>query len=512
MEATFIYLDEDDDIVSARDRLEWTDEPRIVLVVPAAERVLSERLDLALLRRHADQIGKEVGLISVDGEQRKLAREVGMPAFASMAVANGRRGRREWWRARAVAPPGLEDDLLLPRIDDADRQEVYRRLTPRAGWQTWLLRYAAIFLFFATLSLIFVATAYAVPGATITLKPLVRPLNVSRPVVADPQLANVSYSEASIPARLLAVTVNWRASVNTTGIIEIPDAPARGTVIFANLLAQPVTVPAGTRVRTSAGEPVTFQTIRTVELPDAIGGTAEVEVVAVKPGRSGNVAINQINRIEGPLSLQLEVRNLSPTEGGGVRQAAAVTTEDRERLRAQVLQFLQARAASEMESLLTTDEFLASESLRIGAILDETYSHFVDEQANQLTLEMRVELEGTAVDASQANGLVYQELATAVAEGYHLAPDSLRFRRGEVLNVDGEGRVNFMMNGEGIIAADLNLNELLDRIAGQKIDAATVYLYEQLPLRDYPAIRVRPNWFDRVPYLPERIRTQIVTE
>ena len=84
-------------------------------------------------------------------------------------------------------------------------------------------------------------------------------------------------------------------------------------------------------------------------MPGVIGATIEADVVAIEPGLQGNVDINQINRIEGLLALQLEVRNLEPIEGGGVRSARAVTQSDLDRLRAQVIQQLQTLALAEME-------------------------------------------------------------------------------------------------------------------------------------------------------------------
>ena len=68
--------------------------------------------------------------------------------------------------------------------------------------------------------------------------------------------------------------------------------------------------------------------------------------------------------------------------------AEVVSEADQTRLRLQVLQFIQAVARSEMERQLTSREFLAVDSLRASQVFNETYSHFVGEQATRLTLEM----------------------------------------------------------------------------------------------------------------------------
>lgn len=500
-----IYLDAEDDVVSIRDRLDWTEESQVLLVLPENSRLLAERLDLVLILRHADSLRKEVGLVTLDDRVHAGAKALGIPLFRTVAAAE--RNRRGWWRGRRRHERAGKPAPL----DEGDRREMERRLAPAPTWRRWLWRYATILIFFVTLAVFFVAVAYAVPGATLTLKPQVERLQVSKQIVADPQLESVNFSGASVPGRLLLVTHEWRTEVATTGTVEVADAPARGKVLFVNRVAQPVTVPVGARVSATAGPAIVFQVLAPVEVPGVVGGTAEADVVAVQPGPSGNVAANQINRVEGSLGLQLEVRNLVSTEGGGVRLARAVTEADQERLRSQVLQQLQVLALAEMESRLRDSEFLARDSLRVARVVQETFSHFAGEQSDRLALEIRAELQATAVDETQAVGLVYEELAVAVRPGYELAPDSLFFRSGELLGVDGQGRVSFIMIGEGVIAARLHLENPLEMIAGQETAVALAYLYEQLPLREYPTVRILPDWFGRMPYLPVRIHVQIET-
>lgn len=518
-----IYLSAEDDIVSICDRLQWiAGNQRVLLVLPdavgKAEPPLRAWLDLVRLRRCAEGLRLEVGLVTRNGEIASQARALGLPSFRT--VRAGEAQRRGWWRGRRgwrePTRPGAmvrlgEQGSLKSLPDVADRREMYRRMSPRPTWQRWLWHYAGILLFMITLAVVVIAAAYAIPGATITLHPDVEQVRAVRQIVADPQLETVSSTGASVPGRLLSVTVGWQAEVQTTGIQSVPDAAARGRVVFVNLQEEPVAVPAGTRVSTSAGARQLFETVGAVQVPGAIGATAEAQVVALEPGPAGNVGVNLINRIEGLLGLQLEVRNLEPVSGGGLRDVAAVTEEDRERLRSQVLQFLQSDAMAAMEALLEPGEFLARDSLQIGSVLRETYSHFPGELSDRLALELRAELQGTAVDASQANGLIYDALAAAVGPGYELAPDSLSFQAGEVIGVDNEGRVTFNMVGEAQIAAMLAVDELLDEVAGQETEVAMAYLYERLPLRRYPTARVFPDWFGRMPYLPVRVQTEIAT-
>jgi hypothetical protein len=518
-----IYLSVEDDIVSICDRLQQVaGDQRVLLVLPDAmgkqEPPLTAWLDLVRLRRCAERLRLEVGLVTRHGEVVSQARGLGLPTFRT--VRAGEAERRGWWRGRRgwhqPTRPGAsvrlgESGSLKSLPDVADRREMYRRMSPRPTWQRWLWHYIGILLFFLTMAIVIITAAYTIPGATVTFHPEVEDVQVVRQIVADPQLETVSFSGASVPGRLLAVTVAWQAEVQTTGSQLVPDAAARGRVVFVNRQEEPVAVAAGTRVSTSAGERHVFQTVEAVEVPGVAGGTGEAQVVAVEPGPEGNVGANLINRIEGPLALRLEVRNLDALAGGGLREVAAVTEQDRERLRSQVLQFLQSEAVTEMQGLLQPGEFLARDSLQVGNVIRETYSHFPGELSERLALDLRAELQGTAVDTSQANGLIYEGLAEAVRPGYELVPESLVFRAGDVIGVDNEGRVTFNMIGEGQIAASLILDGLLEEVAGQETGVAMTYLYERLPLQRYPTARVFPDWFGRMPYLPVRIHTEVAT-
>jgi hypothetical protein len=164
-----------------------------------------------------------------------------------------------------------------------------------------------------------------------------------------------------------------------------------------------------------------------------------------------------------------------------------------------------------MEAQLTEAEFLANDSLRVIEIYHETYSHFLEEQTDRLTLEIRAEIHGTAVDASQANDLIYQELIGNVLPGYELVPSSLNLYGGDVIGVDADGRVSFLMIGEGRMAALLTVSEPISAITGQDPGVAMAYLNQQLPLRAYPTTDIWPSWFDRMPYLPVRIEAQVDT-
>lgn len=507
-----INLSPEDDIVSICDRLLWAEAVQVLFVLPEDGGVLQNGLDVVRLRRYADRQRVEVGLVTGDRTTFHQARSLGVPAFRSITAAQ--RSRRGWWRGKRQSQRvGLNDvrEQLAqrPSLSASDRLEMFRRMTPMSLGRRWLVRYLAIVLFCLTLSVLFVLFIVSVPGATLTIKPQIVPVEVEQQIVADPSLEQIDYANFILPARIVTVTEGWEAEVETTGTVEVPDVPARGVVLFVNLLEQEVEIPAGTRVSTSDGETILFQTVERVNLAEVVGSTAEVEVIAVEPGPQGNVEANRLNRVEGALATQVEVRNLEPLSGGAFRLAPAVSEADMERIRAQVLQFLEAVAIAEMESELTEREFLPRDSVRVVRIFNESFSHSVGEQTSRLTLVMRAEMAGTAVNSNEATGLAYERLIMDVPENHALIPETIRFFNGDVVGSDGAGRVTFVMRAEANTAVELPLGNYLEAISGQDQAEAMTFLQQQLPLRETPRIRVWPIWFDRVPYSTSRIRTEI---
>ncbi len=510
-----IFLDQDDDIISVCDRLDWTAASRVLFVLPQRTAVFKNGLDLARLRRYADRQRVEVGLVTGEKTLLRQARSLGLPAFATLEEAES--SRRGWWRRRRrrewvglPAVGGLQGDRPSARQDgrsvgDSSVADILR--LPQLSWRQWVIRYAAILLFFIALALFFIGFAFTLPRATITLHPETQPVTASLPVLADPTLADVSLRDMAVPARRLTVTQSWKTQIDATGVIVLPHTPATGQVVFTNLTEEPVDIPAGLILR--AGD-LAFETIAAADLVGVVDSTTAVGVVALEPGPDGNVPADAITQIEdAELAELVEARNPAALTGGAVRQIPAVAAADMERLRAQARQFLQAVALAEMETQLLQPEFLARESLRVTAVQEETFSHAVGEETAVLSLQMRAELQATAVNPSLAGVLAAQPLAAAVPAGFQLLPGSIQLAAGEALAADDAGRVTVTILAEGMAAADLNLTDPTAVIAGQPVETAMAYLYQQLPLAAIPQIEIWPLWFQRLPYRSGRI--QVIT-
>jgi hypothetical protein len=482
-----IQLEPHDDINSARDKLSWVRTPRVLLVFPEDSPILRQRLDLLLLQREATRQQAELAIVTIDPVIVEHCNELGIPTFGSVDSSY----QQPWSSEKAhLGAPLPADEDELPRLT------------------------AELAAFGLTGALILMAIAMLVglPGAAIRLSPAANQVSVTTAITVDPNVdpGFVDTDAGVIAGRTVGTEVEGSTTVETGGDALEPSQSSRGIVLFTSLLPEEITVPADTIVRTSAAQPVRFRTLNAVTLPAQVGETVEVPVEALKPGYESNVPSNHINEVEGTLGTRVAVTNPEPTRGGTADEVRAISEEDMEHARSLLLQQLQQRALAEMQvTLLDEEEYLPVESLSVVLVHTETFSGFVGEPADTLQLDMRVTVQGIAVDERLARQVVYAELADKVGAGYQIGTGTLAFRRGEVLGVDDDRRVTLLMYGAGDVSAAVDHSYVEAIVRGKSVQAAAAALEQGLPLASTPEIEPWPSFWPWMPVIPQRITIDI---
>jgi hypothetical protein len=229
----------------------------------------------------------------------------------------------------------------------------------------------------------------------------------------------------------------------------------------------------------------------------------------VELGGGGNVSANFVNEVEGVAALAVRVSNPEPLTGGGEKEVPAVASADRDTAREAIKPRLREIALQQLQAELGPGEFVIAESLS-GTILEETFDHEITEQADQLSLLMRVEYTVVKVSSEDANRLVLTAMQNQAPENYELIPEGLSFQRGGAAAVEGsETLFQFAMQGVGYAAADLDIARATRRITGKSIAEARDLLKQALPLKSDPMITVAPEWFPWLPWLSIRIQTDV---
>ncbi|MBC7257393.1 MAG: hypothetical protein H5T66_14945, partial [Chloroflexi bacterium] len=231
-----------------------------------------------------------------------------------------------------------------------------------------------------------------------------------------------------------------------------------------------------------------------------------VGIIALDPGPVGNAQPLTINIVEGDIGYKVDVLNTSPTQGGTVRRTPVVTAEDFERLSAKLLEQLTRDAYAQLVGELEEGEFIPAQSLDVR-IMSQTYDQVVGQRSAVASMTMKVVARGTAVDGKALEQLAIQFLIQRGAEGEELQiiPDSLVIRRSEEIEKDRD-EILFSVQARGMVTPVIDIARLQAHLRGKTIAAAEAWLSENVTLAGPPHVSVQPSWWERLPWLPARLK------
>lgn len=512
--ADYIQLENADDVASVRDRLSFLRGQRVLLIWPEEGTILTRKLDLVLIQREAMRRAIRLALVTHDELVIRHARELNISTFETIGASErGRwkRGRGKVFTNRFQRPKDepIPDDLkeVASRIyaEESAREKRWRVVRRLIG--------AVVFLGVAG-----VIGYVMLPSATITIMPATRQVEALTDITVSPQTLGVDIENHTIPSSPMSIQIDESGTIETTGVKSVEDSTAAGSVVFINKTNQPVTIPAGTVVTTSAGTPIQFRTTVEAKLPGGEGLQLEVPIEALKAsaGSAGNVDSGTINTIVGPMTDSVTVRNIAATAGGTTRTQHVVTDTDMANILAIVKQQLQTRAYIEMQSRLSAKQCIILDTIKIGEERDDwkTYSAVVGDVVDNLTLSMKAVVDATLVDEQFAQQIVLAQLTKQIETGEAIRPESVKFDLGcqSTGHVDSaSGQIVFQMSGSATVSAQIDSEQTRQQLIGKSLNDATAYLVTDLKLQEgtVPQISIWPQGFDRMPLLPFRITVQI---
>lgn len=485
MKTTLIHLETHDNLVSIRDRMSWAKTPRILLVWPRRGKVDVRPLDLTLLRRHAKTLGAELGLVSREAGIWWAAREQKIPCFRTTKLA-----QRKPWKTAPVFNFPSPQRLNLRALRNNLPGDPYRlNLAARLG------------VFAAGVLAVLLILMLFIPSAEIRITPPMREQAITIPVVARADTTQV-YLSGEIPIRRKTLEVQASASAPATGQGTLPGQKAEATVEFRNLTDQEIRVPAGTILLTRESAPQGFETLSSVTV-GAEPVTARVR--ALLGGSAGNVAAESISAFQSPLGLSLAVRNPESARGGSDRRGAIVSEQDREQLKARVLNQLSEQARADFSAELNPGDLLLADSVKLVEILDEQFDPLPGAPADTLTLSLRARFEAAYAADADLRQLAVFALDAALPPGYAARPATLTVTSASDPLWESDGLARWQLRAERSIQLQVTPAEALALAQGRTPRRAAVLLTERYELAVPPNVSLRPVWWPWLPVLPFRI-------
>jgi hypothetical protein len=501
MKTQIIQLDTHDDVTSVRDKMSWAKTERILLVFPHRTRLLHLTLDLRLLERHAAALGARLAIVGRSGDLGAAARALGIPFFETAAAAK----RRSW--PEPPAPPGPQQRTRRPQTGRPDLLHRRDELVPAEP--AWRSRPAVrLGLFILAVLAILALLATFLPSATIQLTPLTSQQDLTFTVVSRPDLTDVTLA-GEVPARLTSAFADGNRAIQVNGSVTVAEATATGSVRFRNLTDEAVAIIGGTVVATQAVPAVRFATLQDVVMPAGAGKTLDVDVQAVEPGSSGNLAADALVAIEGDLGTRLSVTNPAPTSGGTDRLAPAQTAEDRTRLRSELLADLLHECELALPATLEDGDRLFPQTLALAQVLSETYVPAENQTGEMLSLTMDLQCQAQYASAADLAALSTMVLDADLPDGFVPVSPAAAFSDLGTPVTDAAGVTSWEVNASRTLRARLDRQPAAQLAAGHTPSTATRRLVDALPLAVPPEIRLVPSWWPWMPLIPFRISVQV---
>jgi hypothetical protein len=369
---------------------------------------------------------------------------------------------------------------------------VSRRETTRRGAAAQ--RAAALGLVLLASLLALLALYLLVPRAVVVLHPRTQVLSTTVELRIDP--SGEPGGVGRVPARSGVTVVEVSGDVPVEGRRPAPDVRATGTITLVNRAGGEAAVPAGTVVMTPSG--ARFATTAEAALGSAAGSTARVAVQALEPGETGNVARLEISRVLGPLATRLAVVNEEPSSGGGQSATPMVTAEDRARARTLALDRARFDGARALEAELAEGERLVAQTL-VVAVLDEQFEGEVGEAALAVRYRARARITATIFSRGEVERAARAAWRPTPPAGYFVPTDEVQVGPAETARVDGDGPT-VRVPLRAVAVAEMDANEIRERVRGRSADAARRELARTLPLEADPRLRIEPSWIGRTPW------------
>ncbi|MCG8642772.1 MAG: baseplate J/gp47 family protein, partial [Desulfobacterales bacterium] len=373
--------------------------------------VFYSRVNIQLLEKYLKEWSKELVFVSTEHRLIRLVLETDFQIFPDLDALEQNEPILD---INAPLVTSLPTEELLPHVindDDMDEFQVevpmYRTRRRKGSPARKIL--VSLFALAILAGLFWVYKE--LPIVTVEVRPTIQNLEKGLEIICEHGLTQVRSEEKKIPLLTNMFDVSGSIKIPTTGRKRIGFTRAEGVVTFLNHQNKAVTVPSGTVLKTGTG--IKYKTVKEVTVPKLSveyymgevlatkAGRAEVKIIALEAGTSGNIAKERITQFEGK-DYGLKLLHPEPTKGGSDREEMIVTQADLDRAIMNLETTLKDMISEKIHNELGSDYLVLQDTLNFQLETVQADQQ-VDAKAEELTV----------------NGKM-------IAYGYHLLKDDLR--------------------------------------------------------------------------------------
>lgn len=522
-----IYLEKDDEITSVVDKLKGAEAVELDVVIPKEAIMLQSVINLKLLKRQAESLGKEVTIVTQDKVGTKLAQQVGIPVVTKEGQIP-----KEVNMAESDEPEYSDEDIQMKEVEKEKSEPVKEKKEketdfdesseppskPTKKKDSWFKSHKkGVFIGIGFFLLAGALGAYIyVPLANINIKLAAEKKSVDISFRASKDVSDVDSEKGIIPAKEVTEEIEKKENFKATGERDVGEKASGRAKVCNKEDSDSFSLSAGTRIVDQAG--LIYKTQANIQVPGASvsGGqiveacSAEVTVSADQVGDRYNKGQAGVSFSVPALSGAYRAESTSTFTGGSSRKVKFVTAADIEKAK----ESIKGSAESELKSKINE---LVNESILLeGALETEeisaTSSVVSGADAEEFTYTLKIKGLALVITENDLKALAESKFKQEIGETKEIVEADSLISSTKLTDFDfkkGEFRAN--LAGEAYIATKIVEDDIKNAINGESGSAAIDYLNEIEGVEEVE-IKFFPRFYNRIPRVNSHIyiKTEIL--
>lgn len=534
-----IYLEPDEEITSVIDKIKNTKASKLGLVVPREATLLQSVVNLRLLAREAQSLGKEIAIVTGDKIGRNLAAQVGLPVYNSIDE------QKPVFQPSPPRPSSeeiieldmAEKEMVSPPPPGVkvhhfqDKSVIWRKhappvfkpkVTPQGETKLPLAKNRdftrakkIIWPILAILVVLLGIAAYLLlPKAQVKVFVLSEDLKKSLQVVISDKINLPSLEQNALPGEIVEANKEKQERFSTTGKKNIGEN-AKGTLtVYNSWDSSPHEFSNGTKFSSSSK---TFLTTEDFTIPGSsvkegnlVPGSVSVPIEAENPGEEYNVKAGRFTILGLPAAEQEKIYGTLANDltGGFSKEVQVVSKEDYDNAKKKLVDELSLEVKKEFEEQTQGKKVLEKAIVIPDPEINSTAG--IDQEAKEFEMKVNYKEQAMVFDFNAFKDFVVQVLEKQVPsdkmvaipndESIGLVVDKTTYDKGEMsLNVNALAKISSKISSSKIRTA----------ILGKKSTEAEQYIKSQEGISRVE-INMWPSWwFMKIPNMERNVNIQI---
>jgi hypothetical protein len=540
MADNILYLEVDEEITAAIDRLIKSPGAAVKIVVPKRSTLLQSIVNLKLLKRAADDAGKELVLVTSDQTSTHLAGRVGL-AVASTLKSSASIPERSQPEPDAAEVLEAEDDgaddepapeaavatagavakgqnptkpayakPMMVRTPVSPHEEGTGKSGPRIPNFDSLQKRLLLVVAGVGVIILFFVINYFIKSATVTLFAKGDSLAANVPFTVDPAAKSSDPATSVLAGTNQASSHDLTTTTPATGTKDI-GTKAGGTITVTNYCYNPGTLPAGTVFAASGGQK--FTSTADVAIPAGVpflgscgSTTAAVPVVATANGDSYNLASGTIYSVGSAPSDKLKGTG-GQMSGGTSKTVNIVTQADIDKAKQTLLDGDKDAAHKDLDNKVTGNNRAIEESFTQTASA-VTATPAVGEEGSQTAIKLTVSYSLLSVSKTDFEAMLKAAEQKQVSAQKQVYDDGAGNAQLTAVKVTPAAASTFTLATNFTAGVKIDTAAVAKQITGKKYgDAADIAA--KTPGVDKAEISTWPFWVTTTPRITDHIKVSV---